>query len=1118
MGVARGPRTNVAPVAIVWALRRLRAEPFIAGGALVTVTLALVLLASGPIFADAVSTGALRQSLRDAPSSDTAIDVTARVEVGLIDDVDAIVVGSVSRSAETVAPAVTRLITAAESFALPAQPAEERVDLARLVWVEAISDHATVEHGVWPSDAGSVDGAVPVAVDADAADALGLDVGHDLELTVRTGSTTNVAVRIVGTYRLDEPSGPFWHERDRVAESLTVTSSFRTVTFIVPRDVVVSGLSPRPELSWLALPTFDDIELDEVELLRGSTFALEADTNARLFDLGDEPSTVSVSTSLGEVLADSGRDLSVAQAVIIATILQLATLAAFALLLVGGLGVEARRAEATLIRARGAGAGQMTGEALVEAAIIVVPIAVIAPFLATGLVALFDNFEPLASIGFELETRVVSGAWLLSAAAAVITVGLLTWPTARAARVAAAEGAVSRQQSRGVLQRSGGDLAILAAAAFAYWQLRVLGDDRASAVSGRFGVDPMVIVAPTFGLVAGALLALRALPAATRVAERLVTRGRGAVAALAVWQLARRPHRFTRTTLLLIMATSVGVFAAAYERTWTASQESRAEHEVVADARLSPNRRTGDSITALQLSTALETVDGVGRSMAVVEMESDLPGADGPGRLVALDAEAAEILNVDRGESDLFAGLAILAAARPEIPGIGVPGDPTSLHFQTDVFLVDDEGQRLEPDPAAPPVPPLAGVLTLSILDGDGLFHRVKSGSFGFGVTDRGVALTVPSAGAGAVPRPPLRIIDVELETVTHGPISRRVRVEIGPLTTVDAGGGTTETSLVDDPWTASTEVLGFLTNPAGITLASSPAEERLVLTVTSGSTLLTVPVIHTVARPDVPPADTVPGLAGRAWALSAGVEVGDVIHVPTDRIDGLQVEIVGHVDVVPGVESDEQAAVLLDLPSMHWHERTPGSPYRDISEYWLDFEPNPTGIVDALLRSPIEAVDVISLTERFGELTSNPPALGSLGALGVGFIASLVFAIAALVVTAVVSARERRAELAVLEALGLAARQRSRWLLQEQVATVVIGVSVGAGVGLGLSLLVLPVMSLSADGSASYPPVVVLIPWMRVVTLSLAVAAASLAGVAASLVAGFGTSTATALRAGVES
>ncbi len=1102
-------------MAIVWALRRLRAEPFIAGGALVTVTLALVLLASGPIFADAVSTGALRQTMDEAPTAETAIHISGRVEVTAIEEADEIVARRVDAASVGASLELSRMIAANEAFALPEQLDAERVDLTRLTWVDGLKENTSLVAGAWPTDSPSPAGVVPVAVDAGAADELGLDVDEVIVLTARTGTAADVSAQIVGLYRVDDAAAPFWHERSRVAESLTVTTSFRTVTFMVSHEVLTSGVSPRPDLSWLVLPSFENIELDEVEPLRRSTRALEADINAEWSTLDPVvPIAASVSTSLGEVLVDSSRTLSVAQAVIIATVLQLAALAAFALLLVGGLGVETRRAEATVLRARGASPTQMGGEALLEAALIVVPIAILAPLLASRLVSVFDQFEPLASIGFELQTRRVPGSWLVSAGAAVLTIALLTWPAIRAARLAAAEGAVTRQDSRGLLQRSGLDLAVLAAAAFAYWQLRVLGDDRASAVRGRFGVDPMVIVAPTFGLVAGALLAVRALPAATRLAERLVTRGRGAVSALTVWQLARRPHRFTRTALLLIMAISVGVFAAAYERTWTASQGARAEHEVVADARLTPNRRTGDSITALQLSSALEALDGVQRAIPVVELEPDLPGASAPGRLLALDATAAGVLHADAG---LTAALDLLAAARPEIPGIDLPGNPATLSFRTDVFLVDPEGRRLDPDPDVPPVPPLAGVLSLSLLDGDGLIHTLNTGNFGLALTDRAVELTVPESGTGAVPRPPLRIVDIELDTVTHGAVSRAVRVEIGPLAITDLSGQVTQVPLTGIPLRATSEVVGFLASPTSITLASNDADQRLILTVTSGAALLAVPIVHTVARPDLPQVATVPGIAGRAWAEAADVTVGDVLNVPADRIEGLQVEIVGLVDVVPGVESDQQAAVMVDLPSMQWHERTPGRPTRQISEYWLSLSPNSTTVIDALARPPIEAVETIALRERRIELTSNPPALGSLGAMGVGFVASLVFAIAALVVTSVVSARERGAELAVLEALGLSARQRRRWLIREQVVTVLVGVIIGTGVGLGLSMLVLPVMSLSADGSSSFPPVVVLIPWTRVVALSLGVAAASLVGVVASLVVGIGTSTSAALRTGVD-
>ena len=219
----------------------------------------------------------------------------------------------------------------------------------------------------------------------------------------------------------------------------------------------------------------------------------------------------------------------------------------------------------------------------------------------------------------------VAAAWWTAAVAAVVTVGLLVVPAARAAVAAAAEGSTPRPRRFGPIQRSGLDVAVVGAAAFAYWQLRVLGDERAANLRGRFGVDPLVVLAPMFGIVAGGLIVLRVLPIIAGVAERLIGRRRGAIGALTVWQLARRPHRYTRTALLVTMSVAVGTFVAVYEPTWTGSQRAQAAHEVAADVRVEPNRRVGDSVGPLQLASVLAALGG-DAVMATVELPTTLPG------------------------------------------------------------------------------------------------------------------------------------------------------------------------------------------------------------------------------------------------------------------------------------------------------------------------------------------------------------------------------------------------------------------------------------------------------------------------------------------------------------
>src|SRR5690606_29801128 len=84
-------------------------------------------------------------------------------------------------------------------------------------------------------------------------------------------------------------------------------------------------------------------------------------------------------------------------------------------------------------------------------------------------------------------------------------------------------GARSRPGRFAFAQRVGVDTALVVLAALAWFQLR----QYASPLTGtgqRLGIDPMLVAAPTIGVLAGAVLSLRLLPRITGVAERLVDR------------------------------------------------------------------------------------------------------------------------------------------------------------------------------------------------------------------------------------------------------------------------------------------------------------------------------------------------------------------------------------------------------------------------------------------------------------------------------------------------------------------------------------------------------------------------------------------------------------------
>ena len=218
-----------------------------------------------------------------------------------------------------------------------------------------------------------------------------------------------------------------------------------------------------------------------------------------------------------------------------------------------------------------------------------VPAVVVAPWLAVGALEALNVAGPLADAGLVISPRVAADAYVAAGAAGIVAVALLVLPAALAARAFAAEhGGLSRTQTRTLGQRLGIDVALLAVTGIAMWQLRLYGAPLTRTVQGSLGLDPLLVAAPAIGLLAGGVLALRVMPLLAEAAEKAISRGSGLVAALGSRQLARRPLRYTRSALLLMLAISMGVFALSYGDTWSTSQHDQAEYQAGADVRVRP--------------------------------------------------------------------------------------------------------------------------------------------------------------------------------------------------------------------------------------------------------------------------------------------------------------------------------------------------------------------------------------------------------------------------------------------------------------------------------------------------------------------------------------------------
>ncbi|MDH3302770.1 MAG: ABC transporter permease, partial [Acidimicrobiia bacterium] len=650
--------------------------------------------------------------------------------------------------------------------------------------------------------------------------------------------------------------------------------------------------------------------------------------------------------------------------------------------------------------------------------------------------------------------------------------------------------------------------------AVAFWQLRAISSTPIGRLADRFSVDPVLVVTPALGLLTGAVLTLRIVPLLARTGERLATAGRSVVGALTGWQLARRPGGQARAAFLLVMAISIGFFAASYAATWNDSQADQADFQVGADLRVLPNRRTNDSITDLHLTAAHERLDPVEASMPLQRIVGSLPGSGRRGTFLLLDAtKAADIVSLRPDGAPGFAALMDeLVAARPRLPGLAVPGEPERLEFTFDAFEepieVDDPrvvgifGDDLPVEDDGGFLPPaFDGAVDIVVQDGDGFLHRLPAGTIEPNVGPQllTVELTeTATADLTLTPIYPLTIVDLQIRGTAPLFLSRAVTVELLGIDAVDATGDAATIALTpsdEGSWIPSTLTQGRSTGQPTIAVAATDERVSLDLDTAASDPSSTAQVLFS-ARPgrwSVP--DAFPVVVSHRWLAESRTEIGDDVSFSSIRALDDSAVVAGAVDVFPTVDPITDHAVIVDLPTVQMVDYELGRPIRGADEAWLAVgEAGTTAVAATLSAQPFDSVAVEGRQRRYVSLTTDPAALATIGAFAIGFVVAAVFAVLVFVAVTAVSARERRDEFTLLRAFGLGPRQFVAWMTTEQLVMVALSVVLGVAVGFGLSAAVLPLISIGQQGAPAVPPAEPRYPWATIAVVVLAPLAALVA------------------------
>ena len=949
-------------------------------------------------------------------------------------------------------------------------------EVSGLTSYEPLDEHATLVGGRWPvAGADRLEATLPEA----AAKALGISVGDRLEIADSRDPEDTIGVAVVGLWRANEGDA-FWSwlaERQADAEA---GAQPLIVTFADVKAHAVSAVA----MQWWTMPALNQLAIDDIELLRRDVAGIGSGLQQASPGGG-----LTVRTALPSIVVTAAQSLLVTRAGILALGAQFAVLAIYAVVLVSSILVERRRTESVLLRARGGSGWHLGVMALGEAVLLAVPVAAAAPWLAASIVRALAGITrsgdvellDAAALG---ETPVVLAIASAAAGAIGLTIGSIVF-NLRAER---AHVAVGRAPSRTLGQRLGIDLALVGVAIIGFWQLRTYGAPLTRDARGALGIDPLLVLTPAIGLLAGAVLATRFLPRMAEVAERALVRLRTAVAPLAARHVARRPLRYTRSALLLMLAVALATFAALYNGTWTRSQADQATYRAAADARVILSRSPAiPSWGQGGLYRAIAEVDGaapifrdtvrVGRAVRDAEMVAVEP------------ASLAAVLS--EPDADLERVLQPLAAERPVTEAVPIEGSPSTMAVTIDADLrafnpLDGTlGDALEG--------PGIGVALL-LLDGDGRPQRIEAPEESAALlSGEGQRIEIPLSAAVEDTQlsltPPLGLIGVEVlidsDFFAGGSIDL-VRVEA-------SGDGGTWVDVALDPgapawhWERADFVGVQPYQPAETTpgrIALGTAESQATFSATTFR-------LWPMAR-----LEEIPVVAGAAFLEQSGSQVGDRI-TGSGAVPGVSLRIVGSVDEFPTLDP-AVPFVIADDPTVELSRFAANGQVSPVREWWLSVDSGAeASVLESVRTGPERAADVIGRMELTRELSNDPVALGVLGVLGLGSLAAMAFASIAFLAGATVSTTERVGEFAILRALGLSARQLAAWLAAESAFLLGFGLIAGTAAGILLGWLVLPFASFTQDGGAAVPSPVVVIPLTAFVPLYVLTVILFLASVA---------------------
>jgi hypothetical protein len=227
------------------------------------------------------------------------------------------------------------------------------------------------------------------------------------------------------------------------------------------------------------------------------------------------------------------------------------------------------------------------------------------------------------------------------------------------------------------------------------------------------------------------------------------------------------------------------------------------------------------------------------------------------------------------------------------------------------------------------------------------------------------------------------------------------------------------------------------------------------------------------------------PGIATQQFLAAANASVGSVVQADVNGAV-LSVRIVGQVTTFPTV-TGSGGALLVDLGRLQDVLNSSALSPAQPNQWWLATTGSavPAGLAGDLPPGS----DVTSVTGVAAGLLTDPLSTVPQQALLVVAIAAAVLAITGFCVSIAAGVRQRRAENALLAALGVPPRSAAGQLCLEKLMLSLPSAVAGLILGVVLAELLVPAITLTSSATAPVPPVLIQFGWAQTLPLALAVA-----------------------------